>query len=128
MRSTRAASSLSEGQAVSYEEVEGLKGLLAVNVVPTVLGTSGSDRLAQAIERLPVGDDGCNRRCARDNGRVVGTEARMFAQFVVEVGRTTGALVDPVFDEQLFRLHHRGVRIALHNLMAPGRLQARRRR
>ncbi|MBC7977318.1 MAG: cold shock domain-containing protein [Myxococcales bacterium] len=30
---------LSEGQSVSYEEVEGPKGLLAVNVVPTVRGT-----------------------------------------------------------------------------------------
>ena len=30
---------LSEGQTVSYEEVEGPKGLLATNVVTTVLGT-----------------------------------------------------------------------------------------
>ena len=30
---------LSEGQPVSYEEVEGPKGLMAVNVVPTLLGT-----------------------------------------------------------------------------------------
>ncbi len=30
--------SLSEGQTVSYEEVEGPKGLLAVNVVPTCVG------------------------------------------------------------------------------------------
>ncbi len=30
---------LSEGQTVSYEEVEGPRGLLAVNVIPTVRGT-----------------------------------------------------------------------------------------
>jgi len=35
---------LSEGQAVSYEEVEGPKGLLAVNVVPTVRGTEAPRR------------------------------------------------------------------------------------
>jgi cold shock protein len=35
---------LSEGQPVSYEEVESPKGLLAVNVVPKVLGTEAARR------------------------------------------------------------------------------------
>jgi len=35
---------LSEGQAVSYEEVEGRKGLLAVNVVPTAPQTEAPRR------------------------------------------------------------------------------------
>jgi CspA family cold shock protein len=35
---------LSVGQAVSYEEVESPKGLLAVNVVPMVQGTEAARR------------------------------------------------------------------------------------
>jgi hypothetical protein len=46
---------------------------------------------------------------------VVSTEAQMFARFVAEVGRRTGALADPVFVESHFRLFDRGVKIDLYN-------------